>query len=97
MARLEAIKNLIGDLARPLAIILTSLSAAVATITIAFRVDAFDDGAIFIAAVYAGVGAIYGAKAWEVAKIGKQRAEVDIARSAAGESPAQERGAEEAT
>ncbi len=75
--RLERIKGFIGDLARPFAIIATSW----ATIVIAYRVENGNDGAIFIGGVFAGVGALYIGKAWELAKTGKQNAEVEIAKA----------------
>jgi len=79
--RLEQFKGLVGDLARPFAIISTSGAASIATVVIAHKVDGFDGAAIFIGAVFAGVGALYGAKAWEVARAGKHTAEVEIAKA----------------
>ena len=79
--RLERVKSFIGDLARPFAIIATSFAASWATIVIAYRVENGNDGAIFIGGVFAGVGALYIGKAWEVAKTGKQSAEIEIARA----------------
>ncbi|HEY1071517.1 hypothetical protein [Brevundimonas sp.] len=79
--RLERVKAFIGDLARPFAIIATSFAASWATIVIAYRVENGNDGAIFIGGVFAGVGALYIGKAWEVAKTGKQSAEVEIAKA----------------
>ncbi len=79
--RLERIKGFIGDLARPFAIIATSFAASWATIVIAYRVENGNDGAIFIGGVFAGVGALYIGKAWELAKTSKQNAEVEIAKA----------------
>lgn len=79
------ITTMVGDLARPLAIIASSFAAAWATVVIAYRVDNGNDGAIFIGAVFAGVGALYIGKAWEIAKTGKQSAEVEIAKTQATE------------
>lgn len=84
---LDELKHFIGDLARPFAIIATSLSASIATVVIAYKVDAFEGAAIFIGAVFAGVGALYGAKAWENAKTGKHSAEVEIAKATGSASP----------
>lgn len=78
---LDRFKTTIGDLARPFAIIATSFAASWATIVIAYRVENGNDGAIFIGGVFAGVGALYIGKAWEVAKTGKQTAEVEIAKA----------------
>lgn len=76
----ERVKAFLGDLARPFAIIASSAAASWATVVIAYKVTSFGEAALFIAAVYAGVGALYGAKSWEVAKTGKQAAEVEIAK-----------------
>lgn len=77
--RSEMIKAFIGDLARPFAIIATSYAAARATIILAHKVGTLTEAAIYIAAVFAGVGALYGAKAWENARAGKHDADVRIA------------------
>ena len=37
--------------------------------------------AIFIGAVFAGVGALYGAKSWEMAQSAKQAATVEVAKA----------------
>lgn len=79
--RLERIKTFIGDLARPFAIIVTSGGAAWATVVVAYRVENGNDGAILMGAIFAGVSALYIGKAWEVAKTGKQSAEVEIAKA----------------
>lgn len=83
--RSEVIKAFIGDLARPFAIYVTSAAAAIATVLVAFRTENGTDASILLAAVFAGVGALYGAKSWEVAKTGKQAAEVEVAKVMAGE------------
>lgn len=67
--RSEMVKSFIGDLARPFAIYSTSLAASVATIVVAFKVEDGNDGAIALGAVGVLVLGIYGAKAWEVAKV----------------------------
>ena len=83
----DEFKGLVADLARPFAIIVTSASAAVATVQVALRVTTFGEAALFIGAVYAGVAALYTAKAWENAKAGRQAADVAIAKSAPLVSP----------
>lgn len=65
----EMVKSFIGDLARPFAIYSTSLSAAIATVIVALKVEDGNDGAIALGAVGVLVLGIYGAKAWEVAKV----------------------------
>lgn len=78
---LDQFKSLIGDLARPLSIIFASASASIATIVIAYKVTTFGEGALFIGAVWGGVGLLYGAKALENASAGKQAASVEIAKA----------------
>lgn len=80
-SRLDRIKGFIGDLARPFAIVATSLSAAIASVVTAFRVDSGGDGAALMGAIYFGVAVLYGAKSWENAKTGKHSAEVEIAKA----------------
>jgi hypothetical protein len=84
---LDRVKGFIGDLARPFAIISTSLAASIATVIVAHKVDDFDGAAIFIGAVFAGVGALYGAKSWEVAKASKHAAEIEVAKTATEPKP----------
>lgn len=80
-SRLDKWKGFLGDLARPFAIIATSFAAAWASIVVAYRVHNGNDGAILIGAIFAGVGALYIGKAWEVAKTGRQAADVEIAKN----------------
>lgn len=86
--RLEQVKAFIGDLARPFAIISTSLAGSIATVIVATKIgpDA-SAAAIFIGAVYAGVGTLFGAKAWEVAQAGKHSASVEIAKTTTTTEP----------
>lgn len=79
VSRLDIAKAFIGDLARPFAIIATSYAAARAIIIVAGKAGDLTEGAIYITAVLAGVGAIYGLKSWENAKAGRQAADVAIA------------------
>lgn len=80
-SKLDVIKGFLGDIARPFAIIATSFGATWASIVVAYRVKDGTDAALLMTAIFAGVGAIYGFKAWEVAKTGKQTAEVEIAKA----------------
>ena len=80
-SRLDAIKGFVGDLARPFAIWSGALSASISTVIIAIKVDGFEGAALFIGAVWTGVGLLYGAKALEVASTGKQAANVEIAKA----------------
>lgn len=65
---LDQFKSLVGDLARPFSIIASSFAASWATVVVAYRVNDGNDGALFIGAVFAGVGALYGFKAVETWK-----------------------------
>jgi hypothetical protein len=78
----EKFKTLIGDLARPFAIIATSFGATWATITVSYRVETGTDGAILMGAVFAGVGALYIGKSVEVFKTHRATSDVEIARAA---------------
>lgn len=88
-SRIDQVKSFVGDLARPFAIISSSYEASHATIVIAYKVNSFSEAAIFIGAVFAGVGALYGAKAWEVARTGKQATDLEIAKVAAPSIPSE--------
>jgi len=83
-SRLDTIKAFVGDLARPMAIIFTSAAASISTVLVAARTENGTDAAILMGAIYTGVAALYTAKSWEVAKTGKQAAEVEIAKTNAG-------------
>lgn len=77
------LKIFIADLARPFAIYVTSASASICVVILSCRIvdQSYVAAAALVAAVYAGVGALYGAKAWEVAKAGKHAAEVEISKN----------------
>ena len=79
--RFDKIKSFIGDLARPFAIISTSFAASWASIVAAYRIENGNDGAILLGAIYAGVGALYIGKSWELAKAAKADAEVKVAEA----------------
>jgi hypothetical protein len=87
LTRTEVVKSFIADLARPFAIITTSGSAAWATVTIANRVDGFESAALYIAAVYAGLGGLYGFKSWEKRGEAKSAATVEVVRAQASPPP----------
>lgn len=86
---LDQIKAAISDLARPFAIISTSGAAAWATVTISYRVDGFENAALYMAAVYAGLGGLYGFKSWEKRGEAKSAAEVEVVRAQASPPPAE--------
>ena len=79
--RFDKLKSFIGDLARPFAIISTSFAASWASIVAAYRIENGNDGAILLGAIYAGVGALYIGKSWELAKAAKADAEVKVAEA----------------
>lgn len=78
---IDQFKGIVADLARPFAIIASSVSASIATVVIAHKVTTFGEGALFIGAAYAGLGGLYGFKAWENTKTGGQAASVEIAKA----------------
>lgn len=80
--RSDTLKAFIADLARPLAIIFTSFAASWGIVVVAYRVEDGNDGALFIAAALAGVGAIYIGKAVEVFKSNRAAADIEVARAA---------------
>lgn len=83
-SKADQVKSFLGDLARPFAIYVTSGAAAAATIRIAWNIDTGEAGAIFIGAVFAGVGALYGVRSWEKVKTEGHTAVVEKAKVEAG-------------
>lgn len=71
----------IGEISRPLSICVSSFAASVASVIVAFRVENGTDGALVIAAIFAGVSALYGFKAVEVARVARSQADVKIAEN----------------
>jgi hypothetical protein len=66
---------LVGELARPLTIVMLGLSGAVSGVIIAMKVSDGNDGGIFIGAFGALIGGIYFGKAWEIVKTQTARPE----------------------
>lgn len=62
------VSQFIGDVARPVSIIVASVSGSVATVITSLRVEDGTDGALLLGAAWAGVAALYGFKAVEVWK-----------------------------
>lgn len=89
MITLDQIKGAVSDLARPLAIISTSFAAAWATVTISYRVDGFENAALYMAAVYAGLAGLYGFKSWEQRGETKNAALVEVERAKSSPPPAE--------
>lgn len=90
---LDRLKTLIADLARPFAIYATSFAASWGIIVVSYRVQDGNDGALYVAAATAGVGAIYIGKSIEVFKTHRASAEVEVARVSAGQVLASGQGA----
>lgn len=80
---MERVKALVGDLARPFAIIGTTIGFNTALVTVAQKLgpDA-SAAAIFIGAAGGILATLYGAKAWEAVQGGKHTASVEIAKVA---------------
>ncbi|MDZ4373814.1 MAG: hypothetical protein U1C74_20660 [Phenylobacterium sp.] len=88
MSRWTVLQIFIGEIARPLAIISTSFAASWAIVEVARKVENGNDGALLIASVFAGVGAIYIGKSVEVFKKAQASAEVEKAIAASGTASA---------
>lgn len=85
---LERVATFLGDVARPIGIITTSVGASIGTVIIAVKINPdAAAAAIFIGAVFAGVGALFGAKAWENSQAGKHSATVEVAKATTTTAP----------
>lgn len=80
MTRSERLAWFIGETARPLAIVVTSIAASIATVLVAMRTEDGNDAAILMGAIFAGVGVLYGAKAWEAVKTKQSDTTVEVAK-----------------
>src|SRR4051812_12360961 len=83
----------VGNIARPVSIIATSLSAAIVPAVIVYRMapDRLDlsAAALFVGALYAGVGGLYWGKVFENKESSKHDAQVKVAEAqAAAPAPA---------
>lgn len=77
---LDRISWFMGETARPYSLFAAATSSFVATIlTAIYNPNA--EGAFFVAACWAGVGALYHSKAWEEQKKAGQAASVEIAKA----------------
>ena len=85
----ERVAWFIGETARPLSQLLASMGATYASCIVAHKVTDGNDGAIFLAAVFAGVGTFYGFKAVENWKRRAADAQVEIARATNDQSSGQ--------
>lgn len=77
---LDRIAWFIGEIARPVSIIMACGSASVASLVMAFRVTDGSDGSMLAGAIWLGAAVIMGAKAAE--EFGKSRnaAKVEVAK-----------------
>lgn len=80
----------LGHLARPYVLTSASTGGMIATVSIVWMGADLMAGAAFIAAAWAGVAALYGAKAAEERGKAKSNAEVAIAQAAGVSSTPQE-------
>lgn len=77
---LDRISWFMGETARPYSLFAAASSALVATIlTAIYNPNA--EGALFVAACWAGVGGLYHSKSWEEQKKTGQAASVEIAKA----------------
>jgi hypothetical protein len=83
-SRLDVAKAFIGDLARPFAIIWISLATGIAIIRLATAEVDLSEAAVYIGAVLAGLGVLYGAKSLEESRKAKVAGDVAIAQTQAG-------------
>lgn len=81
---MNKIAYFIGEVARPLTILFTGISASVAGVLTAVKVEDGADAALLMAAIYGGVGVLYGAKALESWKNHRADADVKIAENTNG-------------
>ena len=78
---MDRISKFVGDIARPVAIIVSSVAASVASVIASLRIENGNDGAILLAAIFGGVGAMYVLKAVENWRASKNEADVKIAET----------------
>lgn len=86
-SRLDQIKGLVADLARPFAIISTSAASSWAIVDIGRRVNTGEGGALFIGVVMGGLTALYAGKVYENTRIAGQNAEVEKVRATQNPPP----------
>ena len=66
---LDAFKHFIGDIARPVSIIATSVAASISIVVLSFRIAPEGLGiAAYVGAMMAGVAGLYWGRAWENAR-----------------------------
>lgn len=89
---LDRLKQAVSDFARPFAIYSAAASAAATPVIIVLRMKPEDlelgSGAIFVAAIFTGLAALYGARAAENANKAKHDAQVQIAAAQASQPAA---------
>lgn len=80
-ARFERVVAAIGALARPYVLYASAASAAIATVKLGWSDTALIEKSAFIGAAWAGVAALYGAKALEERGKAKSEAAVQISQT----------------
>ncbi len=78
----DTVKAFIGDLARPAAIWMTSGATAFAIVQLSIQAKDLSAGAIFVGALFAGLGALSASKTYENVKQAQATAEVAKAAGA---------------
>lgn len=76
----ERLAKFIGDIHRPVSLTALTLSGAYASCVVAHKVSDGNDGAIFLAAVLAGTGTLYGFRSVENWRNRRTEADVAIAK-----------------
>lgn len=72
----------IGNVARPLSILIAAAGASAAGIIVSLRVENGNDGAFLMGAIYAGAGALFIGKAVEVWKTNQAASAVEKVKAA---------------
>lgn len=80
-SRADQVKAFIGDLARPFALIVLAIACAVGLLMVGVPSDK-------LGLALTALGAMYGAKSWEVASSAKQSVAVGVAQANASAAPA---------
>ena len=81
MISLDRLAWFIGEIARPIAIIVSCVAASVASVIMALRVTDGSDGSMLAGAIWLGAGGIFVGKAVEEFGKSRNRANVEIAKA----------------
>ncbi len=78
---LDRLAWFVGEIARPLSIFIAVCGATASGVIVALKVTNGTDGALLLAAIWAGAGGLFLAKGIEVWKGSKDAASVEIAKA----------------